>query len=136
GNRFCELGSGFGVVALLAAQMGMEAIGIEIEQVLVNQAIDLADHLANDARFFCGSFIPHETLDALDLDRDIQNVTVEEDDVYRDVGLGMDDFDLFFAFPWPGEQIFFEQVFEKWCASGAMLLTYRGRDGMQLQRKL
>lgn len=136
GNRFCELGSGFGVVALLAAQMGMEAIGIEIEQVLVNQAIDLADHLVNDAKFFCGSFIPHETLDGLDVDRDIQNVTVEEDDVYRDVGLGMEDFDLFFAFPWPGEQIFFEQVFEKWAASGAMLLTYRGRDGMQLQRKL
>lgn len=136
GDRFCELGSGFGVVAMLAANLGMEAIGIEIEQVLVDQANDLAVRLGNGAKFYCGSFIPHDTLDELDVDRDIQNVSVEEDDVYREVGLGMEDYDLFFAFPWPGEQIFFEQVFEKWAASGAMLLTYRGRDGMQLQRKV
>ena len=69
------------------------------------------------------------------MDREIRNVTIEEDDVYREIGLAMDDFDLFFAFPWPGEQVFFERVVEKWAASGAMLLTYRGRDGMQLQRK-
>ena len=91
--------------------------------------------MGNDAKFFCGSFIPRETLDDLDVDRDIRNVTIEEDEVYREVGLGREDYDLFFAFPWPGEQSFFEQVFEKWVASGALLLTYRGRDGMQLQRK-
>ena len=136
GERFCELGSGFGVVAMLAADIGMEAVGIEIEQVLVNQANDLAEQLGNAAKFYCGSFIPYQTLGNLEVDRDIQNVSVEEDDVYREVGLGMEDFDLFFAFPWPGEQGFFEQVFEKWAATGAMLLTYRGRDGMQLQRKI
>ena len=38
GDRFCELGSGFGVVAMLAADLGIVAIGIEIEQVLVDQA--------------------------------------------------------------------------------------------------
>lgn len=135
GGRFCEMGSGFGVVAMLAAHMGMEAIGVEIEQVLVDQANALADQLGNDARFYCGSFIPYETLDELEVGRDIQNVSVEEGDVYREVGVGMQDIDLFFAFPWPGEEIFFEQVFEKWAATGAMLLTYRGRDGMQLQRK-
>lgn len=135
GERFCEFGSGFGVVAMLAAGLGLESIGIEIEQVLVDEAIGLAEQLGNDAKFFCGSFIPRETLDDLDIDRDIRNVTIEEDEVYREVGLGMDDFDLFFAFPWPGEQMFFEQVFEKLAASGALLLTYRGRDGMQLQRK-
>ena len=136
GRRFCELGSGFGVVAMMAANMGMEAIGVEIEQVLVDQANDFAVRAGNGAKFYCGSFIPYDTLDELDVDRDIQNVSVEEGDVYREVGLGLEDYDLFFAFPWPGEQIFFEQVFEKWAADGAMLLTYRGRDGMQLQRKV
>lgn len=136
GNRFCELGSGFGVVAMLAARLGMEAIGVEIEQVLVAQANDLAERLNNKASFYCGSFIPYETLADLEVDRDIQNVSVEEGNVYREVGMAMEDFDLFFAFPWPGEQVFFEQVFERWAATGAMLLTYRGRDGMQLQRKV
>lgn len=135
GERFCELGSGYGVVAMLTARMGMESIGIEIEQVLVDEANALAAQLSNDAAFHCGSFIPRETLENLDMDREIRNVTIEEDDVYREIGLAMDDFDLFFAFPWPGEQVFFERVVEKWAASGAMLLTYRGRDGMQLQRK-
>lgn len=135
GDRFCELGSGYGVVAMLAARMGMESIGIEIEQVLVDEANALADQLGNKAAFHCGSFIPRETLDNLEMDREIRNVTIQEDDVYREVGLAMDDFDLFFAFPWPGEQVFFESVIETWAATGAMLLTYRGRDGMQLQRK-
>jgi hypothetical protein len=135
GERFCELGSGYGVVAMLAARMGMESIGIEIEQVLVDEANALAAQLSNDAAFHCGSFIPRETLENLDMDREIRNVTIEEDDVYREIGLAMNDFDLFFAFPWPGEQVFFERVVDKWAASGAMLLTYRGRDGMQLQRK-
>ena len=136
GERFCELGSGFGVVAMLAANMGMDAIGIEIEQILVDQANDLAMRVENPAKFYCGSFIPYATLDELDVDRDIQNVSVEEGHVYRDIGSGLEDYDLFFAFPWPGEQIFFEQVLDKWAANGAMLLTYRGRDGMQLQRKV
>ena len=31
GNRFCELGSGFGVAALLSSLREMESVGIEIE---------------------------------------------------------------------------------------------------------
>ncbi|MEL7087584.1 MAG: hypothetical protein AAGL98_03950, partial [Planctomycetota bacterium] len=38
GDRFCEWGSGFGVVAGLATQVGFEACGIEIERDLVEQA--------------------------------------------------------------------------------------------------
>src|SRR5438034_452260 len=35
GNRFCEWGSGFGVVACLAAQLDYDACGIEIDGDLV-----------------------------------------------------------------------------------------------------
>ena len=48
----------------------------------------------------------------------------------------MNDFDLFFAFPWPGEHVFFEAVFDDSAADGALLLTYRGREGMSLTRKV
>ena len=135
GNRFCELGSGFGVVTMLAAERSMEAVGVEIESVLVNQASDLADDLGVDAKFFQGSFVPRGAKIS-EQDSDVQNVVTEEGDVYEEIGLAMDDFDLFFAFPWPGEHTFFEAVFDACAADGALLLTYHGRDGMHLVRKI
>src|SRR6266516_4772453 len=38
GNLFCEWGSGLGVVTCLAAMLGYEAHGIEIEESLVDAA--------------------------------------------------------------------------------------------------
>jgi hypothetical protein len=135
GNRFCELGSGFGVAAMLAAIRSMESVGIEIESVLVDQSSDLANDLEVAAKFFCGSFVPRDIIGLSDLAADIKHVETHEDDVYEEIGLAMDDFDLFFAFPWPGEHTFFEGVFDACAADGALLLTYRGRDGMNLVRK-
>src|ERR1700693_1411701 len=43
GNLFCEWGSGFGVVTCLAAMLGFDACGIEIEGELVDAAQELAD---------------------------------------------------------------------------------------------
>ncbi len=136
GNRFCELGSGFGVAAMLAAIRGMESVGIEIESVLVEQSSDLAADLDVAAKFFCGSFVPRDAAEVLELDREIKHVETHGDDVYEEIGLAMDDFDLFFAFPWPGEHVFFEAVFDACAADGSLLLTYRGRDGMNLARKV
>lgn len=136
GNRFCELGSGFGVGALLAAQHGMEAIGIEVEANLAEQACQLADTISLPAEFYTGSFVPREISDILDLGSDIEHVETFEGDIYEEIGLEMDEFDLFFAFPWPGEHQFFEAVFQAAAADNALLLTYRGRDGMHLLRKV
>ncbi len=135
GNRFCELGSGFGVAALLASLRGMESVGIEIESYLVEQASDLADAVDLPAEFYCGSFIPRGISDIVDLGSDVEHVETHEDDVYEEIGLDMDDFDLFFAFPWPGEEHFFEAVFQAGAADNSLLITYRGRDGMHLIRK-
>ncbi len=81
GNRFCELGSGFGVAAMLAALREMESVGIEIEPVLVEQSSDLADDLEVAAKFFCGSFVPRETAEELEFDREIKHVETRGDDV-------------------------------------------------------
>ncbi len=140
GDRVCEWGAGFGAAALLAAQRGMTGVGIEIEATLVEQASMLAERLDNSAKFYCGSFVPRGVgrLDSgLDeLISEVKNVVTDEDDVYDEIGLDIDDFDLFFAFPWPGEHGFFETVFDAAAADGALLLTYRGRDGMHLVRKV
>jgi len=126
GNNFCEFGSGYGVVTLLAADRGMRSVGIEIEPTLVERSTALAEELKLDAEFYCGSFIPRDIGDLTELAADIENV---------DIGMAMDEFDLMFAFPWPGEGGFFEAVFDAGAASGALLMTYRGRDGVDVVRK-
>ncbi|MFT5301413.1 MAG: hypothetical protein ACI87E_004161 [Mariniblastus sp.] len=136
GSRFCELGSGFGVAALLTSLRGMESVGIEIESALVEESSNLADALDLPAKFYCGSFVPRDIAGILELGRDIEHVETHEGEVYEEMGLGLDDFDLFFAFPWPGEHQFFEAVFEAGAAVNSLLLSYRGRDGMHLIRKM
>jgi len=137
GNRFCEFGAGFGVGAMLAALRGMESVGIEIEPRLVEQASKVAEVLENDAKFYCGSFVPRG-IEGLDmLARDVEKTVVTVDgDVYKLLGRDINDFDLIFAFPWPCEHHFFEAVFDACAADGALLLTYRGREGMNLFSKI
>ena len=135
GKRFCELGSGFGVAAMLASLRGMEAIGIEIESVLVDQAKRLSGELGLSTRFYCGSFVPHDVSEIIEISKDVEHVETIESEVYQEIGLDLDDFDLFFAFPWPGEEHFFESVFSAGAAVNSLLLTYRGRNGMHLLRK-
>ena len=135
GNRFCELGSGFGVAAMLASLHGMESVGIELESYLVEQACELAAELDLSTEFFCGSFVPRGIDGIEGLGSEVEHVETHEDEVYDEIGLGMEDFDLFFAFPWPGEEYFFEAVFSAGAADNALLLTFRGRDGVHLVRK-
>ena len=136
GNRFCEFGAGFGVGAMLAALRGMESIGIEIEPRLVEQASNVADELGNDAKFYCGSFVPRGVEGLAVLAGELENTDTEEGDVYELIGRDLNDFDLVFAFPWPGERGFFEAVFDACAADGALLLTYCGREGMNLVCKI
>ncbi|MCC9643148.1 hypothetical protein LOC71_12755 [Rhodopirellula sp. JC740] len=136
GNRFCELGAGFAAGAMLASLRGMESVGIEIEPNLVSAAQDVADELHNDAQIYCGSIVPRDVEELAEISLEVRNVTTDEDDVYDEIGLELDDFDLFFAFPWPGEQGFFETLVDARGSVGALLLTYRGRDGMHLLRKV
>src|SRR6516162_7326793 len=58
GNRFCEWGSGFGVVTSLAAGLDYEAYGIEVQGELVDCARQLADAFDLQAEFVDGSFVP------------------------------------------------------------------------------
>ena len=55
---------------------------------------------------------------------------------YGDLELEPDDFDLIFAYPWPGEEQVIFDLFGKCAAVGALLLTYHGQDGLRLQRKV
>src|SRR5262245_58492749 len=58
GRWFCEWGSGFGVVSCLAALLGFEAWGIEVDAELVEAARRLAADFALPVEFALGNFIP------------------------------------------------------------------------------
>jgi predicted O-methyltransferase YrrM len=135
GRRFLEWGSGIGVVACLAATLGFDAIGIEIEAPLVEIADELAAAHHLDAEFICGSFVPHGTEITVGTADDFAWLSTTGPVAYDDLDLEPNDFDMIFAYPWPGEEQIIFDLFAAHAANGALLLTYHGIEGVRLQRK-
>jgi hypothetical protein len=109
GRRFCEWGSGFGVVSCLAAQLGFDACGIEIEDRLVAAAQRLAGEVALPVRFECVD--------------------------YRTPGYVPPAADVVYAYPWPAEERHIFALFERCAAPGALLLSYHGGKQLSLHRQ-
>ncbi len=141
GDSFCEWGSGFGVVASLAAMLEFKASGIEIERGLVDASQRLADDFGLPVDFIHGSFIPsgaeaYAEKASADNNAEYFRLVTDADDAYDELGLDPDDFDVFFAYPWPGEECLIESLFEKYAAEEALLLTYNQYNSVQLRRKV
>lgn len=136
GNLFCEWGSGFGVVACLAAMTGFRAWGIEIEPALVDAARGLASDFGLDVNFLCDSYLPRGCCEYLDSAEPSLYLVAQPGDVREQWGLGPEDFDLFFAYPGPDDDQTVAQIFGRFSGTGAALLTYHGRDGLRLRRKV
>jgi hypothetical protein len=135
GRRFLEWGSGIGVITCLATQLGFDSVGIEIEQPLVDLAEQLAESHAIDTQFVCGSFVPRDLEVHIKSPDDFAWMTTDAQPAYEELGLEPDDFDLVFAYPWPGEEDVIFNLFADCAATGALLLTYHGLEGVRLQRK-
>ncbi len=136
GHAFCEWGSGFGVITLLAALHDFDACGIEVEADLVEQACSLAEDFDIVAQFGHGSAIPpgKSRLERYLVEQSL--VDTDSPDAYDELGLEIDDFDIVFVFPWPGEEPFWEKLFDQCAADGALLLTYHGLNDLRLQRRV
>lgn len=139
GYRFCEWGSGLGVVASLAALVGFESYGIERGKEIAILSQQLAKENSINVDLVCGSFIPEGADKIVDEaysanDGDIALYT-EADDAYAELGMDIDCFDLIFAFPWPNDLELVKQLFAEYAASGAVLMTYNDRDKFTLLRK-
>jgi hypothetical protein len=50
------------------------------------------------------------------------------------MGLGLEEFDRVFAYPWPDEEALIEGLFEGHGRAGAMLLTYHADGALRLRR--
>ncbi len=136
GDRFCEWGSGVGVVALLANLVGFDAVGIEIEPALVEEAEQLADDYEIAVDFACGSFVPADHEHIVDRHDDAHILDHGGADGYEPLGLDPDDFDVIYAFPWPGEHHMLEKLFDAVAATGALLVTYNGIEDVIVHRKI
>jgi hypothetical protein len=132
GQRFCEWGSGFGVVACLASIVGFDACGIEIEPALVNEARRLASDFDLPVAFFAGSYLPRGGSANVDVvETSWFDRRENDDDAMPDVS----DFDVIFAYPWPDEAILAERLFAARARRGALLATYATGGGFRLRRK-
>lgn len=136
GRRFVEWGSGAGAVTCLGVLAGFDAVGIEIEPLLVAIAEELALDHGIATQFVHGSFVPPGAEPHLDWTGGVTWLSTGGPDGYAELELDPDDFDIVFAYPWPGEEKVVFDLFEDFAAVGALLLTYHGQEGIQLRRKV
>lgn len=132
GNVFCEWGSGFAIAAGIAALLGMEAYGIEIEDDLVERSVQLAADFGIPVRILKTNYLPEgfdesEGLGGKDLISPESRTTragVIEPPEYD--GLDPDEVDLFFVYPWPGQEEMMMDLFRAVASHGSVLLIYLG----------
>ncbi|MEM9364348.1 MAG: class I SAM-dependent methyltransferase [Planctomycetota bacterium] len=139
GDRFLEWGCGFAAMTVLAASLGLDAIGIEAELELHAQGTQtLRDWLPNltvcrgaaagksvRAEIACGNFLPPGT-EAMADDPTLPSLGHGGDNAYERLQLELDDFAIVYSYPWPGEEGFHQDVFHKCAEPGAILIQFLG----------
>ena len=140
GERFIEWGSGFGVATSLAAQLGFEATGIELEEGLVEIAESLAEKHQTGAEFIATTYIPegyisYDHVGGSDIVPDDSFSHQVEAPRYDGMDIGLDEIDVFFVYPWPGEQEMMLKLFQSVASEDAILIAYYGDQEICLYRK-
>jgi len=136
GNSFCEWGSGFGAVASLATMLKFRGFGIEIDGDFVDASRQLAQDFGLPVKFVHGSYIPSGEGSCDNYATEFSALVSDTDNAYSELGLDPDDFDVFFAYPWPREEHVIENLFARYAAEGALLLTYNRFHSLRLRRKV
>jgi hypothetical protein len=127
-TSFLEFGSAAGVVTIMADLLGMEAYGIEIEPWLVEQSAQLATKFDSSATFAEGSFVPPE-YQGETKHLDSERITPTDGAcAFDEIGLELTDFDLIFAYPWPGEEEWLYELMRRHARPDAILLTYDAQE--------
>jgi hypothetical protein len=134
GPVFCEWGSGLGGVCGVAALNGFSPLGIEIQGEFVASARSLAEDLGLPMIFVEGTFLLPGDED-LAADPDSHTRLAFNQRAWDEIDLMPEDFDVVFAYPWPGEEILVDSVFARHACPGALLLTYHDFGRVLVQRK-
>lgn len=145
GKVFCEWGSGFGVGACLASLLGYESWGLEIEEDLVELARELAGDLKIEVKNICTSYFP-EGFGSYPAQGGAELMIPEPESrwaeesalvvpAYEGMDCEVDEIDLFYIYPWPGEQELMHDLFDTVAADGAILIAYYGDKDIAAYRK-
>ena len=120
GERFLEWGSGAGTVSILAVELGFEVWGIECEPELVALAEELAEDFESEARFVAGTLVPA----GCKVPRIPPFTSPEEGetDAYLEMGSAITEFDVVYAYPWPGEAECLRAICRECAREGAWLI--------------
>jgi SAM-dependent methyltransferase len=135
GKMFCEWGSGFGIVTALASILGFEAIGIEAESFLVDESKKFLAGQGIAAEIWHGNFLPAGSQRLAKSQSHHASLFHNVADAYSQHDFQLDDFAVVFAYPWPGEDHFLQEVFRHYAADGALLLMFLGPYQVELHRK-
>ncbi len=133
GNVFCEWGCGFGVATCMASLIGYEAYGIEIEPVLADLASQLADDHNIPVEILCTSYLPegYEECDGIGGKDLLPPEATTSHGEFIDTapsydGLDPGEVDVFFVYPWPGQEELMMDLFSAVSTEDAILLIYLG----------
>ena len=134
GLRFLEWGSATGVVTIMADLLGFEAFGIELDPELVDVSRVLAERFDSRAHFVAGSFLPTGyRWRPRGGDGRIGTIGHGES-AYPQLEHPLEDFDLVYAYPWPGEELMMHDLMRCYGGSGARLILHGGTEGVQVFR--
>jgi hypothetical protein len=140
GDRFIEWGSGFGLASSMASMLGFEATGIELEEGLVKIAEKLAEAHQTGADFIHTSYIPegyisYDHIGGSDIVPDDSFGHQAGPPKYEGMEIGLDEVDVFFVYPWPGEQEMMLKLFQSVASEDALLIAYLGDREICLYRR-
>ena len=143
GKVYCEWGSGYGVGTCLASLLGYESYGIEIEPSLIKASRKLAQDSNISVTIIERDYMPegfecYEGSGGAELIRP-ENYTYQERSEsrpgYEGMDADLDEVDLFFIYPWPGEHEFVLGFLQPVAGDGALCLIYLGDDEFGLYQK-
>jgi len=136
GNTFCEWGCGFGIVTGLASQLGWEAVGIEAEAFLVEQAKRFLQRNQLAGEVLHGNFLPPGSERLARSQSDHASLFHQVENAYEKHDLQLDDYAVIFAYPWPGEHHFLQEVFRCYGGEDSLMLMFLGPYEIELFRKV
>ncbi|MEZ5965083.1 MAG: hypothetical protein R3F56_14710 [Planctomycetota bacterium] len=134
-STFLECGSGLGVITILADLLGYDAFGIELDPWLFECSQDLAERFGARATWAEGSFVPAGARDDVSYESADFLTVRDGEPAYDDLGMTLADFDLVYAFPWPGEEERFLAMASAHANRDTLVLLYGAADGYQLFRR-
>ncbi|QDS96614.1 hypothetical protein FF011L_54260 [Roseimaritima multifibrata] len=135
GNRFIEWGCGFAVNACAAASLGWDVLAVEVEPKVVAEAAKMIAMWQQPVELLQGNFLPPNA-ERFSEDPYLPSLGHSAESIYAKLDMQIDDFDIIFAYPWPGEHRFIDELFAVTAAPGALLVTFLGPNEITVQQKM